>query len=154
MENVNMSSLAKLTIKTVARPNALSPTEARRQKLLKAIEVQLHVAEAAVRGESYAITLSRWAKNDAGERVRVQRQRIVPRWFFERDGGCYVQCKYGSRAIALSKDGNAVFVKQLGDVKPALEALYAAASAGELDGAILSVINVRKNQQKVGASAS
>ena len=128
--------------------SALSPIEARRQKLLKAIEMQLNVADAAVRGEQYAIPWPRWGKNEAGERVRVQRQRIVPRWFFERDGGFYVQCKYGARTMALSKDGNAVFVKQLADVKPALEALYAAASSGELDGAIGAVINSRKNKQK------
>ena len=52
----------------------------------------------------------------------------------------YVQCKYGSKALPLSKDGNAVFVKQLADVKPVLEAFRTAASAGELDGAIAALM--------------
>lgn len=135
-----MSSLAKLTIKTVSRQTKLSPIEARRNKLLAGIEEQLKVAEASMRGEEYAVTLSRWGKNEAGEKVRVQRQKVVRSWFFAQDGGFYVQCKYGAKAIALSKDGNAIFVKQLSDVPIALQAIYAAAAAGELDAAITSCI--------------
>jgi len=86
--------------------------------------------------QPYTVTLSRWDKNDAGEKVRVQRQKVVRSWFFAQDGGFYVQCKYGARTIALSKDGNAVFVKQLADVPTALQAIYAATAAGELDAAI------------------
>lgn len=135
-----MSSLGKLTIKTVSRQTKLSPIEARRNKLLAGIEEQLKVAEAAVRGQEYTITLSRWGKNETGEKVRVQRQRVVRSWFFAQDGGFYVQCKYGAKAIALSKDGNAIFVKQLSDVPTALQAIYAATAAGELDAAITSCI--------------
>ena len=139
-----MNALAKLTIKSVARRVVLTPAEARRAKLIAAINEQFEVAEAAVRGEQYAVTLPRWTKNDAGERVKVQRQRVVRAWFFERDGGCYVQCRYGAKALALSKDGNAVFVKGLADVKTALEAFRIAATNGELDAAIDTAIKPRK----------
>ena len=71
-----MSALARLTIKSVTRQNKLSPIEARRNKLLAGIDEQLHVVDAAMRGEQYSVTLSRMTKNDAGERVRVQRQRF------------------------------------------------------------------------------
>lgn len=135
-----MSSLAKLTIKTVSRQTKLNPIEARRNKLLAGIEEQLKVAEATMRGQEYTVTLSRWGKNETGEKVRVQRQRVVRSWFFAQDGGFYVQCKYGAKAIALSKDGNAIFVKQLSDVPTALQAIYAATAAGELDAAITSCI--------------
>jgi hypothetical protein len=60
----------------------------------------------------------------------------VRAWFFEQDGGWYVQCKYGSKALTLGKGGNAVFVNALDDVEGALQALYAAAAGGELDEAI------------------
>jgi len=135
-----MLTLSKLTIKAVTRQNQLSPAEARRNKLLAGINEQMDVADAAMRGEQYAVTAPRWTKNEAGEKVRVQRQKVVRSWFFERDGGVYVQCKYGSKALPLSKDGNAVFVKQLADVKPVLEAFRTAASAGELDGAIAALM--------------
>ena len=139
-----MSSLSKLTIKSVVRRVTLSPAEARRQKLVAAINEQFEVAEAAIRGEQYAVTAPRWSKNEAGEKVRVQRQKVVRSWFFERDGGVYIQCKYGSKVLPLSKDGNAVFVKQIADVKPALEIIRAAALNGDFDAAIDAAMRSRK----------
>ena len=108
-----MSHLSKLTIKTVSRKDTSDPVQARRNKLISAIEEQLKVAEAAIRGEQYVRTSPRWSKNEQGERVQVQHQRIVRSWVFAQDGGCYVLCKYGSKPIPLSKDGNAVFVVPL-----------------------------------------
>ena len=135
-----MSSLSKLTIKAVFRQPKLSPIEARRNKLLAGINEQMEVADAAMRGEQYAVTIPRWTKNEAGEKVRVQRQKVVRSWFFAQDGGFYVQCKYGAKAISLSKDGNAVFVKQLAEVKPTLEMLRSATKNGELDEAVAALI--------------
>jgi hypothetical protein len=139
-----MSAFAKFAIKSVVRRVSLTPTEARRQKLVSAINEQLEVAEAAARGEQYAVTVPRWTQNESGERVRVQRQKVVRSWFFERDGGCYIQIKYGSKVLLLSKDGNALFVKQLSEVKAALEAVRNAATSGELDSAIDAAIKPRK----------
>ena len=143
-----MSYLAKLNLKTVQRVVQKDPVIARRDKLLAGIDEQLQAADAAMRGEEYSVTLPRWAKNEAGEKVRVQRQKVVRSWFFAQDGGFYVQCKYGSKAIALSKDGNAIFVKQLSDVKPVLETLRSATENGELDAYVAMAIKVRKNQDK------
>lgn len=143
-----MSSLAKLTIKPVTCHIKLSPIEARRNKLLSAIDEQLQVADAAMRGEEFTVTLSRWGKNESGEKVRVQRQKVVRSWFFAQDGGFYVQCRYGTKAISLSKDGNAVFVKQLADVKPTLETLRSATANGELDAYVAEAINIRKKRDK------
>ena len=133
-----MSHLSKLTIKTVLRQDTLDPVQNRRNKLLSAIEEQLKVAESAIAGKQYVVTVSRWSKNDQGERVHSEHQRVTRAWFFAQDGGHYVQCKYGSKPIALSKDGNAVFVKQLTEVTSVLQAFYAAAAAGEFDSAIAS----------------
>lgn len=143
-----MSSLAKLTIKTVSRQNKLTPAEARRNNLLAAIDDQMKVAEAATRGEEYLVTRQRWAKNEAGERVRVERQRAVRAWFFEQDGGFYVQCKYGARALDLTKDGNAIFVKAVGDIAPVLETLRVAVVNGELDASIANAVSGMKNRDK------
>jgi len=131
-----MSHLSKLTIKSVVRQDTFDPVTARRNKLLAAIEEQLAVAASIIRGEEHVVTVSRWAKNEQGEKVRVQRQRISRPWFFAKDNGFYVQCKYGSKPLALSKDGNAVFVKQLADIPSVLQAFYAAVAAGEFDTAI------------------
>lgn len=119
---------------------ALTPDtiQARRNKLLFAIEEQFKVAEAAQQGKQHTVTVSRWSKNEQGERVQVQHQRVTRAWFFAQDGGHYVHCKYGARPLPLSKDGNAVFVKQLTDVSSVLQAFYSAAAAGEFDAAIAS----------------
>lgn len=143
-----MSLLAKLTIKPVARATQLSPIEMRRKKLCNAIDEQIRVADAHTDGREHTVTLSRWAKNDAGERVRVQRQKVVKAWFFTHDNSVYVQCKYGSRVIPLSKDGNAIVVKDIAAVKTALETLRNAVQIGELDGQIEVIIKARKNQTK------
>ena len=131
-----MSHLAKLTIKRVLRQDTLDPVEARRNKLLSAIEEQLKVAESATQGKQYVVTVSRWSKNDQGQRVHSEHQRVTRPWFFAQDGGHYVQCKYGSKPLPLNKDGNAVFVKQLTEVTSVLQAFYVAAAAGEFDSAI------------------
>ena len=133
-----MSHLAKLAIKSVVRKDTSNPVEARRNKLLAAIEEQLKVADAAVQGAQHIVTVPRWSKNEAGERVQFQHQRVTRAWFFAQDDGYYVQCKYGAKPLSLSKDGNAVFVKQIADVSSVLQAFYAAAAAGEFDDAIAS----------------
>ena len=134
-----MSYLSKLTVKTVVRTNKLDPVIQRRQKLISATEEQLKVVEAALKGESYEVLRKAWAKNEQGEKVLVERMRKVRAWFFEQDGGWYVQCRYGNKTLELGKGGNAVFVKALADVEGALQALYAAVAGGELDEAVRAV---------------
>lgn len=146
-----MSSLKKLTIKTIARRNSLTPTEIRRKKLVSKIEEQFGVLEAALKRQDFKVTRKRWVKDGQGARTLQEVERQIRAWFFEQDGGFYVQCKYGAKAIGLSKDGNAVFVKQLSDVKPVLEAFRAAAVGGELDAYVETSINVRKNRPKKAA---
>ena len=136
-----MSALSKLTVKTVIRANKQDPVLQRRQKLMAGIEEQLKVAAAALKGETYEVRRKVWAKNADGEKELTERMRKVRAWFFEQDSGWYVQCKYGSKALALGKGGNAVFVKVLADVEGALQALYAAAAGGELDNAVENMMN-------------
>lgn len=140
-----MSVLAKLNLKTVQRHVAKNPITQRREKLVAAIEEQLQVQAAAEKGEKYAVVSKRWQKNDAGERVLAEHQKRVRAWFFEQDGGWYVQCKYGSRVVQLGDKGNAVFVKDLAAVKTVLEAFYAACAAGEFDAALIELA-VRKHK--------
>ena len=59
--------------------------------------------------------------NDMGERVLVKTHRRIRPWFFEQDGGWYVQCRYGARVIAADGTNNAVFVKLLTDVATVLD---------------------------------
>ncbi|SEN97565.1 hypothetical protein SAMN05216227_103618 [Pseudorhodobacter antarcticus] len=142
-----MSALSKLTIKSVTRTSKQDPMRQRRQKLMAGIEEQLKAAAAAVNGESYEVRRKTWARNKDGEKVLTERMRKVRAWFFEQDGGWYVQCKYGSKALVLGKGGNAVFVKALADVEGALQALYAAAAGGELDEAIENMMKSKRTTE-------
>ena len=140
-----MSYLAKLNLKTVHRNVQKDPVVARRDKLATAIEEQGRVLVAAFAGNDYTVKVRRWKTNDAGERTQVEHDKRVRAWFFEQDGGWYVQGKYGARPVPLSDKGNAVFVKDLAAVQGVLDAFYAACAAGEFDAA-LSELAVRKRK--------
>jgi len=135
-----MSYIAKLNLKTVQRTVQKDPVLARREKLMAGIDEQQRVVEAAMRGETYKVRSSKRVRNEAGERVAVENERLVRAWYFEQDGGWYVQCKYGARPLRLSDKGNAVFVSKLDAVAAVLDALKLAAMSGELDAALAGAL--------------
>lgn len=140
-----MSQLEKFNVKTVTRAFKLDPVRQRRAKLVNAIEEQLKVAEAAVAGRSHQITRKVSVKNEQGEKALVERTVKARAWFFQQDSGWYVQCRYGSRVLALGK-GNAVFVQSLAEVSGVLAALKAATEAGELDGTMGAAVRKKKSK--------
>lgn len=131
-----MSVLAKLNLKTVQRSVAKDPVTLRREKLVAGIEEQLRVVEAAMRGDNYKVRTTKRVRNEVGERVAVENERVVRAWYFEQDRGYYVQCRYGARILMLNGKNNAVWVETLKDVAEVLAAFKAAALAGELDKAV------------------
>lgn len=138
-----MSVLAKLNLKTVHRNLQKDPVIARREKLVAAIEEQGRVLTAAIAGQEYTVPVQRWQKTDTGERVRISGKKLVRRWFFEQDGGWYVQCRYGSRVLNINGKSNAVLVDKLEAVAAVLEAFKNAAVAGELDTAVALATKAR-----------
>lgn len=128
-----MTALAKLNFKSVTKNSARDPVLDRRAKLIAGLKEQQLVFAAALRGEDYRVERQKWMTNEQGERVLVKTHRRVRPWFFEQDGGWYVQCRYGARVIAADGTNNAVFVNALKDVGPVLDVFLAAAQAGELD---------------------
>lgn len=146
-----MNALAKLNFKTVAKTNTRDPVIARREKLVTALKEQKLVYAAALEGKDHRVERHKWMNNEHGERVSVQTHRRVRPWFFEQDGGWYVQCRYGARVIAADGTNNAVFVKTLKEVEPVLNAFIAAASGGELDAAIVKATQ-REPRLKPGAA--
>ena len=131
-----MTHLAKLNFKTVDRSMKRDPIIARRDKLVAGLKEQKLVHAAALKKEDHRVDRHKWMTNDMGERVLVKTHRRIRPWFFEQDGGWYVQCRYGARVIAADGTNNAVLVKTLADVAGVLDAFLNAAAAGELDAAI------------------
>lgn len=131
-----MSVLAKLNLKTVQRNTAKDPIVARRDKLFAGIEEQQRVLEAALRGETYTVRVTRKVTNAEGERVEQAAEKRARAWYFEQDNGWYVQCRYGARVLHLNGKSNAVWVATLKEVVDVLAAFKAAAESGELDKAV------------------
>jgi hypothetical protein len=92
-------------------------------------------------------------QNNHGERVLVQKQRVIRPWFFERDGGYYLQVKYGTRILSLDGVHNAIFMDAISDLSGVLSKLIADTEAGELDAAIAQAIEP-KPKYKPGAAKS
>ena len=134
-----MTHLAKLTFKTVDRSTKRDPIIARRDKLIAGLKEQKLVHAAALKKEDHRVERDKWMSNDMGERVLVKTHRRIRPWFFEQDGGWYVQCRYGARVITADGTNNAVLVKTLADVAGVLDAFLNAAAVGELDAAITQV---------------
>lgn len=143
-----MTHLAKLTFKSVAKAVARDPVVARRDKLVAALQEQQTVLAAALEGQDHITERSKWMVNSDGHRVLVKTQRRVKPWFFEQDGGWYVQCRYGARVIAADGKNNAVFVKSLKEIGSVLDALIAATGAGELDAAISAAADRKPTKAK------
>ena len=148
-----MTSLKTLTFKTIERNRRESEITARRQKLIVKLEEQQKVLEHHMKGEQYTVNRPKWMRNNHGERVLVQKQHIIRPWFFERDGGYYLQVKYGTRILSVDGVHNAIFMEAISDLKGVLSELIAATQAGELDGAIAQALKP-KPKYKPGAAKS
>ena len=148
-----MTSLKTLTFKTIERNRRESEITARRQKLIVKLEEQQKVLEHHVKGEHYVVTRPKWMQNDRGERALVQKQRVIRPWFFERDGGYYLQVKYGTRILSLDGVHNAIFMDAISDLSGVLSKLIADTEAGELDAAIAQA-REPKPKSKPGAAKS
>lgn len=126
-----MTQFAKFALKTFSKPAQSDPIQKRRDKVLVAIEQQKQVLAAALKGEAFTVP----AKGEG------KPAKVVRPWFVAQDGGHYVQCRYGARALLLDGKSNAVFVNKLDEVAAVLSAFAAAAKSGELDAAMAAVSN-------------
>lgn len=121
-----MKNLEQLTFKTLEKPALVDPIQRRRDKIIAAIEQQMQVLTAAIKGVTFTVPA----------KVEGKAPKVVKPWFVTGDGGVYVLCKYGARTLLLSEQGNAVYVAKLADVSAVLTAFAAAAKSGELDAAM------------------
>ena len=148
-----MTSLKTLAFKTIERNRRESEITVRRHKLIVKLEEQQKVLEHRMKGEQYVVTRPKWMQNNHGERVLVEKQRVIRPWFFKRDGGYYLQVKYGTRILSVDGIHNAIFVEVISDLSGVLSKLITATEAGELDTAIAQALKP-KPKYKPGAAQS
>ena len=148
-----MAPLKTLTFKSIERNRRASEITARRQKLIVKLEEQQKVLEHHVKGEQYVVTRPKWMRNNHGERVLIEKQRVIRPWFFERDSGYYLHVKYGTRILSVDGVHNAIFLEAISDLNGVLSELIAATEAGKLDAAITQALKP-KPKYKPGAAKS
>ena len=144
-----MAPLSKLTLTSYRRthPNR-DPIEERRSKTLAALEQQKLVLKAALKGQEHTITKLGWARDVDGNRQRVEKIHAVRPWFFQDAQGWVVQLKYGARVVPLDADNNAVIVQSLDDVSAVLDIFAKAVSTGELDTALATLAQRKKDMSE------
>ena len=143
-----MSYLSKLQVTQLKKPAAMSPVEQRRAKLVVKLEEQLALAQAQAEGKRYIVTKPAWTRDDAGNKVRVQRERMVKPWWWQDGEALCLVVRYGARIMEISKGKRAIMVNTPAMLPGALNTCIAAVKAGELDGAIEQVIADAKQKRK------
>jgi hypothetical protein len=142
-----MSIMGSLNIIQLKRPARMTPAEQRRAKLVTKLTEQREMAQAAVEGRSYSATKRVWARDENGNRVRVQREKRVTQWWFP-DGttadALTMVVKYGAKPIELAKGKRALSVANLAALPEVIKVVTQAVLAGELDDAIEAVANPPK----------
>lgn len=131
-----MSQLTKFNLTTISKSLGDDPVTVRRAKLMAAVDEQAKVLAAVKAGDEYRVNTRRVSKTDDGEREVTNHAKVVRPWFFEKDNGWYVHCRYGNRILNLHGKSNAIFVEKLDQVADVLLAMRAAAKDGEFDKAI------------------
>lgn len=142
-----MAALGKLALRTVERQPQTDPIIHRRQKVVDAIHQQKQVLAAHLKGETLNVERRKRVRNADGEVLWENTKVPLRAWFFEKDSGWYVQCRYGARVLLVDGKHNAVFVPKLEQVADVLDAFAAAAQAGELDQAIVQVSKRKEKSQ-------
>ena len=129
------------TLKLVAatRDNKVSPEMQRRQKLIKKIDEQILLADAALNGETYCPTKFKNVVNAEGVTEYKQMPKRIRAWWWETGGKLNLSIRYGARVIELAKGKNSIELDNLAAVLPTLDLIKKAVEAGELDESITKV---------------
>lgn len=131
-----MGHLSELALANIQHPARIDPATHKRNRVLGALSEQRKVLAAKLEGKEYEIPVKRSRTTIDGKREQFDSVKRVRAWFFEMNGGWYVQCKYGNKALALDGKNNSVFVDDLSCIGAVLDAFEAALKANELDAAI------------------
>ena len=93
--------------------------------------------EAQINGETFTRMRRVWSKDEAGQRVLMDRpKRMRPWYWMSGAGGCYFAVWYGSKVLELKPGMTAIQVGQREELPDAIRSVIEAVQAGELDAQI------------------
>ena len=121
----------------IANPTffTLSAVLQRRNKLIDRLHDQLELARPESDGREYLKSRRRYVKNPVtGEYAEAMVSRKLRAWYWTADDGkVYINLRYGTRILELSKVKLAIEVGEKKQLVPVIESLKQAVAAGELD---------------------
>jgi hypothetical protein len=136
--------LAKLNLTQLRRPQGMSPLEKRRSNLVAKLQEQAALAKATAAGEKYIVTKQSWARDDAGNKTRVEKQKKITPWFWQEGNGMSLVVRYGARPLEFKKGMRAISVPNVQAIPEVLSTIIQAVQGGELDQAIETVLAAAK----------
>ena len=130
-----MSIVSNLKVVAAKRPQQQPAIVQRRNKLINRLHDQLELAKAESEGGEYLKSRRRHVKNPiTGEYAEAVVSRKPRAWYWTaEDGKVYINLRYGTRILELSKGKSAIEVGEIKQLVPVIEALKRAVAAGELD---------------------
>jgi hypothetical protein len=133
-----MAELGKLKLVAFTGPQAATPQQLRRNKLIGRLREQIALAEAVRDGTVYAATRKRVVTDAEGVRSTVTAPKRVKHWWIKDAAGKLIlTVRYGSKLLELGGKGkNAVEVADIKQLVPTLKIICDAVLAGELDAEI------------------
>jgi len=142
-----MSVLKSLTFTAAPRPAAVSPEQQRRIKLAYHLREQLALAHADAKGESYTVKKRRWKQGADGEKIAVEVDKRLKRWWSTAaDGSLVLVVRWGAKPLEFERGKAGIAVADPAKLIQVLEKLVAAAEAGEFD----AMIAAANKQRTVG----
>ena len=137
------------TLNFVAVPKRTNdPLVQRRNKLITQLQQQRALAE----DPNLIVITQRWRKSEDGSKRLVERQKRVKRWWSEDMLGlCVLTVRYGAKLLEFERGKAAIAVGDNANLIHTIDAVLAAAGAGELDAAITAT---QKTGQKPRAKAA
>lgn len=139
--------LSKLNVIALPKREKQSAVDHRRSKLVQKIEEQISLAQAQAEGKSYTVSKQVWQRDDAGNKSRVTRDKLVRPWWFANGAGVTLTIRYGSRPLALKGDKCALQVGSVVGVPEVLKIVAEAAKNGELDAAMEASVTASKSKK-------
>ena len=124
-----MKILKSLTFGIMSR-GSQNPVLARRSKLIHRLEQQKRLAQDA----NFVVTISKWVRNEAGNKELVLLQkRVRPWWREDALGTVGLTVRYGAKALEFEKGKSSIIVPSKDQLVATLDTVIAGVKAGELD---------------------
>jgi hypothetical protein len=137
-----MGVLNTLTFTTAPKPNT-DPVMRRRARLIERLEQQRQLLS----DPNYHLTVQRWVKGEDGNKQLVNKHKRIKKWWrTDITGNTSLVVRYGARPLEFVAGRPAIAVGDKGKLPEVLDALIAAAQAGEVDDVLKSVGAARNDR--------